>query len=98
MRRWPWGVGFGFGLLHGLGFAGALARIGLPEDEIPLALFAFNVGVELGQLLIVAPLAVLIWLGGERLRQLPESALRVPAYAIGSLAGYWCIERAALFF
>ena len=47
-RSYPWLVAFSFGLLHGLGFAGALAEVGLPQGEIPLALFAFNVGVELG--------------------------------------------------
>ena len=53
-QNYPWLVAFCFGLLHGLGFAGALAEIGLPHGEIPLALFAFNVGVELGQLGFVA--------------------------------------------
>ena len=46
-------VAAGFGLLHGLGFAGALAEVGLPTAEIPLALFTFNVGIELGQLAFV---------------------------------------------
>jgi hypothetical protein len=49
-QSYPWLIAFGFGLLHGLGFAGALAEIGLPHGEIPLALFSFNVGVEVGQL------------------------------------------------
>ena len=53
-RSYPWLIAFSFGLLHGLGFAGALAEVGLPQGEIPLALFAFNVGVELGQLAFVA--------------------------------------------
>ena len=51
--RWPWVVAFCFGLLHGFGFAGALSEIGLPRGDIPLALFAFNVGVELGQLAFI---------------------------------------------
>ena len=51
--RWPWVVAFAFGLLHGFGFAGALSEIGLPRGDIPLALFAFNVGVELGQLAFI---------------------------------------------
>lgn len=96
LRRRPWAMAFGFGLLHGLGFAGALSEIGLPAADIPLALFSFNVGIELGQLLIVAPLALAIAFAGERLRALPAPLLRVPAYVIGSLAAYWCIERAAL--
>ena len=52
--RWPWVVAFWFGLLHGFGFAGALSELGLPRGDIPLALFAFNVGVELGQLAFIA--------------------------------------------
>ena len=50
MRRHPWGMAFAFGLLHGLGFAGALREAGLPAGEIPVALLAFNAGIELGQL------------------------------------------------
>jgi hydrogenase/urease accessory protein HupE len=96
LRRWPWAMAFGFGLLHGLGFAGALREIGLPGADIPLALFSFNAGVELAQLMIVAPLAAGIALLGERLTRVPERWARVPAYAIGSLAAYWCLERALL--
>jgi len=96
LRRRPWVMAFGFGLLHGLGFAGALSEIGLPQGEIPLALFSFNVGVELGQLLIVAPLFAAIALLGDRLARLPAGLARLPAYTIGSLAAYWCFERAAL--
>ena len=53
-ERYPWVVAFTFGLLHGFGFAGALSAVGLPQNEIPLALFQFNVGVEIGQLMFVA--------------------------------------------
>ena len=56
--RWPWLVAFAFGLLHGFGFAGALTELGLPQGDIPLALFAFNVGVELGQLAFIASVMV----------------------------------------
>ena len=52
--RAPWVVAFSFGLLHGFGFAGALAEVGLPQKAIPVALLTFNVGVELGQLIFVA--------------------------------------------
>lgn len=93
MRRAPWAMAFSFGLLHGLGFAGALAQVGLPSDEIPLALFAFNVGIELGQLLFVA----VVLAGRAMLGLLPtrwvEAGARVPAYAIGSLAAFWVIDR-----
>lgn len=98
LRRRPWAMAFGFGLLHGLGFAGALSEIGLPQSDIPLALFAFNVGVELGQLLIVAPLVAGVALLGDRVARVPKRLAQIPAYVIGSLAAYWCIERAALIF
>jgi hydrogenase/urease accessory protein HupE len=93
--RAPWAVAFAFGLLHGLGFAGALIDAGLPATDVPLALLAFNVGVELGQLAFIAAVLGLVLLL-PRLR-LPEFAsLRakpVMAYAIGTLAAFWLIER-----
>jgi hydrogenase/urease accessory protein HupE len=93
IQRAPWFVAGLFGLLHGLGFAGALAEIGLPEGEIPLALFAFNVGIESGQLAFVAPtLAILAVLRRLRVRW-PAPILQLPAYAIGSLAAFWFFER-----
>jgi hydrogenase/urease accessory protein HupE len=95
LRRFPWAMAALFGLFHGLGFAGALVEVGLPDEEIPLALLSFNVGIELGQLVFVA--AVL--LARPLLRPLaargPAWLARVPAYGIGSLAAYWCFERAA---
>ena len=57
-----WVVAFAFGLLHGLGFAGALADIGLPQGEIPAALLFFNVSVEIGQLIFVAAVLLLAWM------------------------------------
>ncbi len=92
--RFPWLVAFIFGLLHGFGFAGALAEIGLPEHSIPLALLFFNVGVELGQLIFVAAVVSAGW----ALRKLaPQKSLRwsesVASYAIGGIAAYWLIER-----
>jgi len=95
LRRVPWAVAAGFGLLHGLGFAGALAEIGLPQEEIPLALFAFNVGIELGQLVFVAVVLVVRPAARAVARRGPSWLGRIPAYAIGSLAAYWCFERAA---
>ena len=96
--RRPWLIAFSFGLLHGLGFAGALAEVGLPQNSIPLALLAFNVGVELGQLAFVAALlaaaAVL-----RSVVKVPDSWLvhKLPAYAIGSLASLWFFERLLAF-
>lgn len=96
--RAPWVVAFSFGLLHGLGFAGALAEIGLPEGEIPLALLTFNVGVEIGQLLFIG--AVLAFQAQvSRVVTLPPALVpRVAAYAIGSLAAFWTLERVTAFF
>jgi len=96
-EQWPWVVAFTFGLLHGFGFAGALAQIGLPENSIPLALFFFNVGVEAGQLLFIAGVFV-VWTIIKRLNiAWPDWAWRVPAYGIGAVAAYWTIERVANF-
>jgi len=93
-KRFPWLVAFIFGLLHGFGFAGALAEIGLPEQSIPLALLFFNVGVELGQLLFVAAVVSMGWvlrkLLAEKILQGSEVAA---SYLIGSLSAYWVIER-----
>lgn len=91
----PWTVAFAFGLLHGLGFAGALAETGLPGDAIPLALLFFNLGVELGQIAFV--LAVLLFARVvARLGNAGAPALRlVPAYSIGCIAAFWTIERFA---
>lgn len=90
--RWPWMIAFAFGLLHGLGFAGALMEIGLPQGDIPLALLFFNVGVELGQLLFIAVVIITIQLLG-RLMILPARAPIAAAYGIGTLASFWVFER-----
>ena len=95
--RAPWIVAFAFGLLHGFGFAGALGEIGLPEGQIPLALLFFNVGVELGQLLFVAGILALIALARRARLDLPQWAGAVPAYAIGSVATFWVLQRIAAF-
>lgn len=95
----PWVVAFTFGLLHGLGFAGALAEVGLPQNAIPLALLFFNIGVELGQLAFVAAVLLLARLGlrflntGTAQRRLVTAT----AYAIGAIASYWTVERIAGF-
>ncbi len=96
--RYPWLVAFTFGLLHGLGFAGALAKIGLPQSEIPVALLFFNIGVEIGQLIFVAAILVLVWLL-KGLRLDAQNWARVaPAYLIGTLSTYWFIQRVAAMF
>jgi len=90
-------VAFAFGLLHGLGFAGALREVGLPPGRIPAALLFFNVGVEAGQLaFIAAVLGVATML--RRLRvPFPRQAELIPAYGIGSVAMFWVIQRVAGF-
>lgn len=90
-RRWPALVAFLFGLVHGLGFAGALQEIGLPQHHLAVALLTFNVGVELGQLAAVG-LAYAVYRGVERWPQ--AVVARQPAlYAIGSVAAYWAVGR-----
>jgi hydrogenase/urease accessory protein HupE len=104
--RRPWLVAFCFGLLHGFGFAGALAEVGLPHHAIPIALLFFNLGVEIGQLAFVA---AVLSAGGMFRRALAyrlEAALVQPtvnrldviaAYVIGAVAAYWLIERTSAF-
>lgn len=97
--RKPWLVAFCFGLLHGFGFAGALSEIGLPSGDVPLALFAFNLGVELGQLAFIGVVLAIVALAARlRVPQgLRSGAPRVAPYLIGSLAAFWFVERVAAF-
>jgi len=105
--RFPWVVAFAFGLLHGFGFAGALREVGLPDQDIPVALLFFNVGVEAGQLLFIATVMAVLAIvtratgSGDRAWRNPwraEMLLRMPvAYAIGSVAAFWVIQRIAAF-
>ena len=94
-RSKPWLVAFTFGLLHGFGFAGALAAVGLPEHAIPLALLFFNLGVEAGQLMFIA--AVFLAWSVLRLAPWPHWAWRLPAYGIGATSAFWVIQRIAGF-
>jgi hydrogenase/urease accessory protein HupE len=92
-ERAPWLVALTFGLLHGFGFAGALAEVGLPQNDIPLALLLFNLGVEAGQLAFVgAVLAIIAGLRGVKFT-LPHWSEAIPPYAIGSVAMFWVIQR-----
>lgn len=93
-RRWPALLAFVFGLVHGLGFAGALQSFGLPQQHVVVALLTFNLGVELGQLLVV----VLAFGLFSLVRRQPAAArLKVPMlYGIGALAGYWSLLRIAV--
>lgn len=91
----PWLVAFLFGLLHGFGFAGALSEVGLPQTRIPLALLFFNIGVEVGQLIFVFGVLAVRRTLRDVIARLPNWLPRVPPYAIGSLAMFWVIQRAA---
>jgi len=90
-ERQPWLVAFIFGLLHGFGFAGALAEIGLPEGDVPAALLTFNLGVEAGQLAFLA--AVLVLLAGIARLQLRPQFDGSASYAIGITASVWLLQR-----
>jgi hypothetical protein len=91
--RFPWIVSFAFGLIHGLGFAGALGELGLPQAEVPSALLFFNLGVEAGQLLFVAGWFVVIGLISKMKFKLPARLALAPEYALGIMASYWLLDR-----
>lgn len=92
-ERLPWVVAFLFGLLHGFGFAGALREIGLPETDLPIALLTFNLGVEGGQLLIIAVTMAVLAALARYAPQARRPAIIVSTYAIGAIASFWFIER-----
>jgi hypothetical protein len=94
----PWrpAVVFGFGLLHGLGFASVLGEFGLPEDAFFPALIGFNIGVELGQLAVIAVAALLLWTWAAR-QDWYRAAVVIPAsLAIAAVGGFWVVERTVL--
>jgi hypothetical protein len=96
--RYPWIVAFTFGLLHGFGFAGALAEVGLPPHDIPLALLLFNLGVEAGQLAFVAvPLTIRAALV-RLIPDAPRALAQLPTYGIGTAAAFWLIQRLGVIF
>jgi hydrogenase/urease accessory protein HupE len=91
--RQPWIVAFAFGLLHGFGFASGLTQMGLPQNDIPLALLSFNVGVELGQLGFVALVLLLEKSFNVLGIRWPRPAELFPAFAVGALGAFWTIDR-----
>ena len=97
--RFPWTVAFCFGLLHGLGFAGALSEIGLPQGDVPLALLSFNVGVELGQLSFVAAVlaAYFLMMRVPLPGRVVQYARPAAYYAIGTLSAFWFFDRFSAF-
>jgi hydrogenase/urease accessory protein HupE len=87
-------MAFVFGLVHGLGFAGGLREIGLPEAHVPLALLGFASGVEVGQVAFLLVMLALLSLAERALaRHRVEAGIRLGSVAIGSLATYWFLER-----
>ncbi len=91
----PWLITFIFGLLHGLGFAGALSEIGLPEDTAVIALFLFNIGIEVGQLVIIA-IALCVTYLLQMVITIPMRIAVLPVYMVGGLSTYWFIERSLM--
>jgi hydrogenase/urease accessory protein HupE len=94
--RHPWVVAGAFGLLHGFGFAGALLDLGLPREEIPMALLLFNVGVEIGQLFFVAVMLTLAWALLRLEFRWPRWVAWAPAYGVGGLGAFWAIQRVVI--
>ena len=98
-RRMPWAVALGFGLIHGFGFAGAIGDLGLPREHTLVALLTFNLGVEVGQLAVLAVALLVAWITTRLTRSPWPARLRVAsAWAIGLVAGVWTIDRAARWF
>jgi hypothetical protein len=91
--RHPWWLAGGFGLLHGMGFAGALAETGLPQDNVPLALLFFNIGIELGQIAFILAILAVWYVVRKPLAPYQERLLPIPVYVLGALSAMWCIER-----
>ena len=91
--RWPWAIAFGFGLIHGFGFAGALAEIGLPRGAEIMALLLFNIGVELGQIAFIACLAAVAWIVSRVAKSALQPTATVLAYAIGITGAFWSVQR-----
>ena len=93
VTRRLWLVAFGFGLIHGLGFAAVLADFGLAQGALGWALFGFNLGVEAGQLAIVAAVFPMIFVL-RRWRPYPRLALGLGSLAIVMISSLWLFERA----
>jgi hydrogenase/urease accessory protein HupE len=96
LRRRPWAMAGAFGLLHGFGFAGALAEAGLPAGDVPLALVSFNAGIEVGQLVFVAVVLAARAGAARGFSRAVTRSARPATYAMGCLAAFWCFERVAI--
>lgn len=91
--RYPWICAGGFGLLHGLGFAGVLSDIGLPQEELITALLAFNLGIELAQLLVIAGLAMMMLALARWAITVPAITRGMVVYGLGGLSSFWFWDR-----
>ncbi len=91
--RYPWAVAGAFGLVHGIGFASALANLGLERNLLPPALLFFNIGVEIGQLGFVLLVLALIAAHRRLGAVLPAWGAVLPAYAIGTVSSFWFLGR-----
>ena len=87
----PWLIAFGFGLLHGLGFAGALSEIGINNDNLLLSLLFFNIGIEAGQILVLPFFGLVIYLLRTDILKVEVNSFA--SFLIGGLGTYWLIER-----
>lgn len=89
----PGFIAFGFGLLHGFGFAGALSEIGLPADAVPPALLFFNVGVEVGQISFIVGTLMVVFMMRALVPTSVPLLQKVTPILIGVVAGFWAVER-----
>ena len=87
----PWNLAFGFGLLHGLGFAGALSDIGIENNEILLSLLFFNIGIEIGQLVLIPFIWIFIFIANKY--DFYKKSVVFSSYFVGSMGAYWVISR-----
>jgi len=90
-KNTPWLIAFGFGLIHGLGFAGALSEIGFSEDSMLLSLLFFNIGIEVGQLLIIPFVVLFFWI--IKKIELEKAIFRTFSYLLGGIGSFWLIQR-----
>ena len=87
----PWFLAFGFGLLHGFGFAGALSEIGFANENLLFSLLFFNLGIEAGQLVILPIIGFIIWFFNKI--KFEKFSYKLSSYAIGGMGTFWLIER-----
>ena len=84
-------MAFGFGLLHGFGFAGALSEIGIANDQLLLSLLFFNIGIEIGQIIMIPIFLLGIYFLSKI--KLEEKSYIGASYLLGGIGSYWFIER-----